>query len=90
MYKTECSQCKKIYETEVKYYNFICGECTRKNKEEQAEWDAHEKERDIATLERLRREMENAIASGDESLIKIRTFLYNQYADMLKEKYGDI
>jgi len=48
------------------------------------------RERDIATLERLRREMENAIASGDESLIKIRTFLYNQYADMLKEKYGDI
>jgi len=62
MYKTECSQCKKIYETEVKYYNFVCGECTRKNKEEEAERAAHQKERDIAKLEMLRREMEDAIA----------------------------
>lgn len=46
MYKTECSQCKKIYETEVKYYNFVCGECTRKNKEEEAERAAHQKERE--------------------------------------------
>jgi len=48
------------------------------------------KERDIAKLEMLRRQMEDAIASGDENKIKITTLFYNQYAEYFKKQYGDI
>jgi len=81
MYKTECSKCKKIYQTEGKYLNYICDDCQREIYEKK-------KRGDMAVLERLRQEMEDAIASGDKAKIQNITTLYNYWAERIQREYG--
>jgi hypothetical protein len=83
MYKTQCSKCKRTFETDVKWYNYICDECTRKQKES-------EKQFDMSMLEKLRKELDDAIASGDQSKIDTATQFYNSWLSSCKRKYGDI
>ena len=85
MYTTKCSHCGKTFETEISYFNFVCGECTQKMKDEEA---AQQKERDLASLERARQEMERAQAAGDQEAIRRATNIYNNLAAVVKSKYG--
>ena len=85
MYTTRCSHCGKTFETEISYFNFVCGECTQKMKDEEA---AQQKQNDLAALERARRELERAQASGDEEAIRRATNIYNNLAAVVRSKYG--
>ena len=81
MYKSQCSKCKRIFETEIKYYNYICEECTQKQKENQ-------KKTDLYLLEQYGKELERVKATGDEEMIKRMTELYNQFKAQFEKKYG--
>ena len=85
MYTTKCSHCGRTFETEHSYFNFVCGECTQKMKDEEA---AQQKQNDLAALERARRELEKAQASGDEEAIRRATNIYNNLAAVVRSKYG--
>ena len=50
--------------------------------------NSNDKERDMARLEQLRREVEKAIASGDKEKIRIATYYFNQFETIIKQKYG--
>ena len=86
MYKTKCNKCGKTYDTDVKYcnYSYVCDECIQKQKE----YDSHEKERAKATLEAYRKEMEDAIASGNQAAIDFFTRIYNGYKASYESLYG--
>ena len=49
---------------------------------------AQQKERDLASLERARQEMERAQAAGDQEAIRRATNIYNNLAAVVKSKYG--
>jgi len=81
MYKSECSKCKRVFETEVKYYNYICNECTRKQKEA-------EREMDLRVLAQFKKELDRIRETGDEEMIKRMEELYRQHLANLQRKYG--
>ena len=67
--------------TEIKYYNYICDDCTRKQKEDK-------KELDLYLLEQFRIELDKAIASGDQEMIDLWTKQYNSAKANFERKYG--
>lgn len=81
-YKTVCSKCKRTYETDVKYYNYICERCEAEEKASQRKFDEN-------LLEKARIELEEAIAKGEpQSKIDALTELYNSWYNHCLEKYG--
>ena len=90
MYKSKCKQCGKIFETEIEYYSYVCEECKQKLEAEKQEFEATAKERALATLEHYRRQMEEAIASGNQSAIDFFTRIYNAYKASVEETYGPV
>ena len=86
MYMTKCSKCGKIFQTEIEYCSYICEECTQKKKE----YDSHQKDRDMALLERARQEMERIKATGSKEEIELKTRYYNLALALFKKKYGDV
>ena len=82
MYKTVCSKCRKTYQTEVEWYSYICPKCEEEGKKKALASD-------VATLQKLRRELDEAIASGaDQSVIDAKNLLYKHWVEYLKKTYG--
>ena len=66
----------------MEYANYICDQCAREKQE-------RKKRGDEATWERLRQEMENAIANGaPQPEIDTKTSLYNYWSDYMFKTYG--
>lgn len=81
-YKTECSKCRKTYDTDIKYYNYICPQCEEAQKKAQQKFDED-------LLEKARLELEQAIADGKpQSEIDALTLMYNTWYHHVIEKYG--
>ena len=87
--RTKCKQCGRIFDTEERYYSFVCGECTerlRKSREKDPEAEYAE---DKAILEGLRRDLDDAIANGESpEVIRTRTLFYDRWVDYMERHYG--
>lgn len=82
MYKSRCSKCSRVFETEQEYYNFICDGCAEEAKK-------RNEARDRATLRKLFKDMVDAIAEGaPQSDIDVKTQLYEAWAAHMRNTYG--